>query len=267
MASFSTSSSPHAGHNIRPTDHSVAHIEQMSDRLAPSPSGRKTPATGFREQNGHKVETFSYQHPWHPRGVRRKAVETARRAALPGCRRTKPSANGMQATHATDRFPGSPTRAQTVQWAQARRPRFQKEIRGTSAISRQDRIPKIPANTNTVPFGTSRHAGRSAAPPPRTGERKPVHPHARSGGPTCIYGSLSRHLFPDLLEPEPVMRPGPSVRNFSTDNGSETAANHRGAHVDMDDEAADCRERKRDVYRDRKIAQPPQSPRNRFNKP
>src|SRR5207248_5753267 len=102
---------------------------------------------------------------------------------------------------------------------------------------------------------------------PQTDVRLPARRHARSADPTWIDSCLSELLLGDLLVPEAVVGPGPSGRNLSPDDRSETATYHRRAHVDGNDEAADGGECYRHVYRDRQIAQPSQAPRNRFNEP
>ena len=54
----------------------------------------------------------------------------------------------------------------------------------------------------------------------------------------------------DAMIPEAVVSPGPGGGDFAADDGSEAAAHHRGAHVDVDDEGADGDQRGGDVEQD-----------------
>src|SRR4029077_17432193 len=120
---------------------------------------------------------------------------------------------------------------------------------------------------NKALFGTLRFACRTATPRPQTDVRLSTRQHAASDGPTWIASFLGGLPFRDLLIPEAVMSPRPGAGDFSTDNRGETSADHGRAQVNMNNKAADGRKCRCHVYRDGKITQPAQTPRDRFNKP
>src|SRR5882762_10042932 len=120
---------------------------------------------------------------------------------------------------------------------------------------------------NKALFGNRRYACRTATPQPQMGVRLPTHQHAASGGPTWIASFLGGRPFRDLQIPEAVMSSRPTPGNFSKDNRGETSADHVRAHVNVNNEAADCGKCRCHVYRDGEIAQPAHTPRDGFNKP
>src|ERR1022692_1456575 len=87
------------------------------------------------------------------------------------------------------------------------------------------------------------------------------------------YTEISKHLllsrgpFRDLLIPEAVMGFRPSRGHFSSNDGSEAAADHGCAHIDVNDESADRGQRRDNMNGDSQITQPAQTPRDGFNKP
>ena len=63
------------------------------------------------------------------------------------------------------------------------------------------------------------------------------------------------------------MQPGPSCGDFTADHRREAPTDHRCAHIDMNNEAADGREGNTHVHRDRGVAQPAQFSRDQVNQP
>ena len=91
---------------------------------------------------------------------------------------------------------------------------------------------------------------------------------ARSGPVLSSWFSFLRgRSFGDLLVPEAMMGSGPCRGNFSADDGSEAAPDHGGAHVNVNNEATNGRQRRDHVNRDGQITEPVQTPRNGFDEP
>src|ERR1700722_8298980 len=188
------------------------------------------------------------------------AAETARRAMPPDWSRAKPIASGMRATRANDPHPAPSTPARTARWAQSPQSQFQKEIPEISAAERPLRRPRIPAGTSTILSGKPPRAGRIAVLQPRRDARQRVPPRAWFAGPTWPDSFSSG----DPFIPEPVMMASPRRSHFPRDDGAEAAADQRGSHIDVNNEAGDGRERRDHMHGDRKMAEPC---RNRFHEP
>src|SRR5438105_250130 len=94
----------------------------------------------------------------------------------------------------------------------------------------------------------------------------PGSPHAGSAGPTAME-SPAFASSGDAFIPEAMVRPGPRCRYFATNDRSKATTNHRRAHVNVNDETANGGESGGYVHSHRQVAQPAQTPREKFREP